>query len=156
MKRYLIIKIGGSNQMVDLITQVLNPFVSAETDEVPGSANFGTVLMFSFLSNSKIDEIIVALQSYHVTNCTVTEINHNNFRNNLHEKANETLKFKPICCHSLSARLHKAEAAEKIVFLDNDDNRSIQELELALEKAVNNEMYELACIVRDKIKSKTK
>lgn len=155
--------------MVDLITQVLNPFVCNETDEIPGSANLGTVLMFSFLSNSKIDEIIVALQSYHVTNFTVTEINHNNFRSSLHENTNKTLNFKPMSIHnnSLTERLHMAKVAESafsrslkendlLNLLDNIDNMAMQELELSLEKAVKNEMYELACIVRDKIKSKTK
>ena len=113
MNRYLLIKIGGSNVMVGLMTKALDPLVYFDEDEdsefFPRSTNQGTMLMFNFMSDASIDEITFALKDIAVANFFVTEITDDTFRANLNEKLNKGMQ------------LNKANASEKTKYGEKNE-----------------------------------
>lgn len=131
MKRYLIIKIGGSEMMGQLITKALDQFVFfGEGDMGAKSSNLGTylgtMLMFNFMSDASIDEITFALKDIAITNFIVTEITDDNFRAHLIDSVNKGMdlnKFK--------------HTTEKTL-----DDMSEAELNIEMEYAIEHQLFE--------------
>ena len=142
MNRYLVIKIGGSDIMGDLISKALDPLVywgdeeTPDTINQPRSSSKGTVIMFNFLSTASIDEIMFALKDIAIANFVVTEISDDTFRANLSERLDQNMM------------LNKFSASEKTL-----DDMNTKELQEELDYALEKQLFERAAEIRDKMKS---
>lgn len=139
MKRYLVIKIGGSEIMGQLIAKALDHLVYfGEGEFQPRSTNLCTMLMFNFMSEATIDEITFALKDTAIANFMVTEVTDENFRANLADMVNKGVdlnKFK----HTTDKKL---------------EDMNEKELQCELDYAVENQLFERCSLIKNIKESK--
>lgn len=139
MKRYLVIKIGGSEIMGQLISKALDRLVHfGEGDMEPRSSNLGTMLMFNFMSSADIDEIMFALKDIAIANFIVTEVSDDNFRAHLADKVNKGVNLNTFT-HTTDKKL---------------DEMNEVELQAELNYAVEHQLFERCGEIKKVIDSK--
>ena len=137
MKKFLILKMKGTSILGRVVAQTLEQLVADGTTP-HATIDKTSTLFFSFMSDSSIDDVVIALKDIMLRDYFVTEVSTDTFRAELNKELNDMLE------------LNSIGQVENITD-GGFTNTSDKDLESDLQNALVNEDYEGASILRDEI-----